>query len=201
MGRELENRLPMKMPKGRERTKDVVNSLAMRKVKKIEDMGAKLRTKEQKIDKNATALRWNEHQWRVTESRERERRTVEKESDRVTGEREEKKRNEQKRKQGRGRNGENEEGDGKWPTVKRVRHNPLIDAYAFAFLKQYFTHLKLKTYDGSIDPIKHSQRFTSSITYIASNVTCYPLVPNSLIGKALVRCAHLPPQSISSFGG
>lgn len=29
-------------------------ALAMRKVKKIEDMGAKLRTKEQKIDKNAT---------------------------------------------------------------------------------------------------------------------------------------------------
>lgn len=57
----------------------------------------------------------------MTESRERERRTVEKESDRVTGEREEKKRNEQKRKQGRGRNGENEEGNGKWPTVKRVR--------------------------------------------------------------------------------
>lgn len=74
-----------------------------------------------------------------------------------------------------------------------LQHNLLIDTYASAPFQQYFTHLKLETYDDSTYRIQHMQRFTSSMyVYNASNVACYRLFPSSLTGSTLAWYAHLP---------
>lgn len=90
------------------------------------------------------------------------------------------------------------------PTVEHnldfLQNNPRIDAYATTSRQHYFDHLKLETYDRSIDPLQHMHRFTSSMhVYNASDIACYRMFPSSLTGQTLAWYSHFPVESISSF--
>lgn len=81
-----------------------------------------------------------------------------------------------------------------------LQHNTLIESCACVLVPNYFTHLKLETYDGSSNPTQHMLRFTSQM-YVdnATYSICCCMLPSSLTGKALAWYAHLPSRSVTWF--
>lgn len=62
--------------------------------------------------------------------------------------------------------------------------NTLVESYAFAPVSSHLTHLKMETYDGSIDPTQHMMMFTSYMyVYNASDSICCRMFPSSLTRK------------------